>query len=273
MRTFSHAIITRFNIATDYSFSTRLDSSWLNYRFNLFDQFCYPSVLGQSNQNFIWIVLFDIRTPDAYKDKITEYSVWKSFIPVYVDGLITDNVKQEIISKYLIKKDTEYLITTRLDNDDAIAKHFVQTIQNSFKAQECEFINLSHGYCLYNKEIFLVKNIGNPFISLIERVDRSLVKDIKTVYCGTHNELSAIGPVVQIEIEPAWIQVIHQGNVLNTLRGVKQSIEGLDNNFAIDLELLQQQSPLSMVANQGFHSFRVVRKAFAKVKKKILNKR
>lgn len=273
MTDFRHVIITRFNIATDYGSNERLNSSYLNYRFSLFEQFCYPSVLAQSNQRFKWVVLFDERTPDAYKNIVDKYSAWEKFVPVYVNGLINDEIKQEIISTYLIDEDDEYLITTRLDNDDAVAIDFVQTIQDSFKAQECEFINLSFGYCLYNGNLFLIEDKGNPFISLIEKVSRTAIRDIKTVYCGTHNELSAIGPVIQLETQPAWIQVIHKGNVLNTLRGVKQPIETLSNRFNIDLKLGQQQNLLEAAISNGFHSFRVVRKTFAKLNRKLSRKR
>jgi hypothetical protein len=75
MSTFNHFILTRFNVKVSFAEpGAGLEPAWLLHRFELFDHFCYPSVRGQSNLNFKWLVLFDSNTPDSFKEKIAAYA-------------------------------------------------------------------------------------------------------------------------------------------------------------------------------------------------------
>ena len=61
------------------------------------------------------------------------------------------------------------LITSRLDNDDAIARDFVEMVQNCFTKQEVEFINFTYGAQYSDGRMFARLDPSNAFISLIER--------------------------------------------------------------------------------------------------------
>ena len=64
---FAHFLITRFNISTPFTGNTPiLTDAWLTKRFELFEQFCFPSVAGQTNNNFQWIILFHPETPSHF---------------------------------------------------------------------------------------------------------------------------------------------------------------------------------------------------------------
>lgn len=128
---FSHLLLTRFNVKCNAT-GLGLDQAWLNHRFELFDQFCYPSVYSQSNQHFKWLVFFDTETPEFFKEKVNKFSHWENFIPVYTDLIFKDdgNFPEELrkkITRY-INPESEYLITTRIDNDDVICKQYIAMI-------------------------------------------------------------------------------------------------------------------------------------------------
>lgn len=243
MKSFNHFILTRFNVRVDYSNSrTGLDPEWLNHRFKLFEQFCYPSICEQSNQNFKWLVFFDSQTPDIFKSKVKEYSEWKNFIPVYVEHH-TSQVNRAIVLSNLTNE-SEYLITTRIDNDDAICKNFVQMIQENFNEQEFEFTNFTYGYVWHKSRLYSFKYLKNPFISLTERINELTVDGFKTVFCGDHTQLSSMGLITQIKTKPAWLQVIHEKNVSNRIRGIRQPTNKLCDSFSINVNCLTMQENL-----------------------------
>ena len=229
-----HFLLTRFNV--DWGPKGVPGREWLTHRFSLFERFCFPSVRAQINQNFKWLVLFDTNTPDDFRTQIQEFSKWDNFIAIYMEKYDLELVRERISSMIDIPG---YLITTRLDNDDALRKDFVDVVQKFFSYQECEFINFPAGYVWHNNEIYFSRQPSNPFISLIERVE-----PIRTAWCGNHREVSSIGPVRQAEVGPAWLQVVHEMNLLNRLRGIKQPLTRLVDQFAIKVSIDQAKKTL-----------------------------
>jgi Putative rhamnosyl transferase len=259
----THLLLTRFNVQAGYGDpKAGLDPKWLEYRFQLFEQFCYPSVCTQSNQNFKWLVFFDDQTPEEFKSKIAVYARYKNLIPIYVHGYFSDSVLRTILSNY-IDSESSHMITTRLDNDDAIIRNFIELIQLQFKGQSCEFVNFTQGYCLHNRKLYKMKDPSNPFISLIESLDSS---SPKSVLCVPHNKLTTIGNIHQVTNEPAWLQVIHRGNVSNIVRGKRQPLTLLESQFVIDLGTTTQQTDkLLSLKEEVLYLFRVGRKVFRKL--------
>jgi Putative rhamnosyl transferase len=242
---FQHFIITAFNV--DFGLKSRekiLSNSYLSQRFDIFKTICFPSVFNQINHNFKWLVFFDSETPKPFKEEI--YLLEKkltNFIPVFVKPVINPGVFwQEIIEQYIdvdINTDTKpkYIITTNLDNDDAISKDFIEIIQKQFHQQEFEFLNFPYGYMLRENGLFLREFLSSPFISLIEKSDNPLTcKNI------SHNDLFELHKkgvaVRQIFTKPVWLQVVHQSNVINwiDINSVFQSINKLDQNFHIQID-------------------------------------
>lgn len=121
---YKHFIITRFNIIQAYSFSNDKNGKstqtcdWLETRFVLFERCCIPSLANQKCKKFIWFVLFDVSTPEKFKVKINNYEeTYPFFKPLFIgqEGFL--NVFRYEVLKYLTADD-EFIITTRLDNDD-----------------------------------------------------------------------------------------------------------------------------------------------------------
>ena len=159
MNRFKHFIVTRFNVNVSYADPRiRLDPEWLHHRFALFDRFCYPSVRGQSSHNFTWLVLFDSDTPDIFKQKVQEYSQWDNFTPVYMaaSNVPIGSITRDVITNY-ISEGVRRIVTTRLDNDDALHRNFVQTLQDTVSHENehaREFINFTRGCMAQFQSLF-----------------------------------------------------------------------------------------------------------------------
>lgn len=65
-----HFILTRFNLNLwhkDKNDNEINRNEWLAYRLNLFETYCLPSVVAQTEQNFKWIILVDKETPKEFQ--------------------------------------------------------------------------------------------------------------------------------------------------------------------------------------------------------------
>lgn len=217
MDTFKHFVLTVFNVRLSHGGAVAPDRDWLEHRFRLFEEFCFPSVQAQTRADFTWFVFFDSSTPDEFKRRIERYTVLRQFVPCFVSEVMGiesfSSMKASLIAPYLPFGVT-HVITSNLDNDDALHAHFVENVQKEFSGQDFEFLNFSNGF-LYDKEqerLYVRKHFSNPFVSLIERTEHA-----RTVWCAPHPEMAKLGRVRQLETEPMWLQVIHGRNVSNSI--------------------------------------------------------
>lgn len=224
---FKHFLITRFNIKkSDWSHTHRgvevLTESWMEQRFKLFEQYCLPSVRNQSNQHFSWLVFFDINTPVLFRDKIQELQKnYPNFKPVFIDDY--DKLYPELLKqiKGVVTENDEYIITSRLDNDDSLNAAFIKTIQGSTFNGNRYIVDVINGYQLIlesNEGVYFKKCAYqlNPFISLIEPTSNFV-----TVLAKKHNAWAGCADVHEIYDKRLWLQVIHNRNYLN--REARQS--------------------------------------------------
>jgi hypothetical protein len=264
---FDHFILTRFNLNIESAPPERkLDPAWLDHRFGLFDSFCYPSVRGQSTQTFTWLVFFDSDTPRTFKEKVAEYSNWTNFVPVFISAPTEEyhkNMRAEIIKR--MSDGAQSVVTTRLDNDDALGIRFVETLQKLVKDKlnnEPECINFTFGYKLdtSTSKLYLAKHQCNQFISLIEHA-----QNFSTVYCEQHRWLSKVAPVREVKIAPLWLEVVHGKNVTNKVYGVRKPVKGL-STFTIHAAIPSQNDNwFSCWIGQGQESLKRMVKRVAKL--------
>ncbi|WP_119166859.1 glycosyltransferase [Algihabitans albus] len=231
-----HFILTRFNVLRVKQ--TQADApglDWLTHRFDLFERFCLPSVLNQNETNFRWLIYFDEKTPDQFQERVRSYSD-RRILPIFVPpgGATLDKVKAHIRSE--LAEQTPWLLTTRLDNDDAIARDFCSRLRGSVTSLEPQALNFSNGVIYADGRVFRHSDRSNAFISALERTS-----NFETAWHGFHTEVSKFLPVKQIDSPPMWIQVVHDRNISNIVRGrLLSDAEGLDR-FAV--KLAQTKSP------------------------------
>lgn len=185
MTEFNHFLITRFNVRSQTGFDSKFpdnpdaitDEEYLEYRFSLFDRYCYPTARAQTSADFTWLVFFDSATPQSCKKRIEKYSEWRIFVPVFVSGFNEHSVRCAINER--ITEKARYIITTRLDSDDGICRDYIEMIQDNFREKSGEIINFNWGYYITHPggKVYLRERAVNTFCSLIE--DR---EDFHTVF-------------------------------------------------------------------------------------------
>lgn len=219
---FQHFLITRFNLRNPKWDVTKnneslLNEDWMINRMWLFENFCMPSVVNQTNKNFTWLLYFDTTTSDNFKEIILKITQNHSNISVFfIDGM--PSFKGEI-QEYILNntKNYSHIITSRIDNDDCIHKDFINEIQLKFNNQDYQAIDIIQGYSLQIEPNFILgkkEHIFNPFISLIEKND-----DPKTVWENDHNMWKKETRITQITDKRLWMSIIHQKNKVNEFDG------------------------------------------------------
>lgn len=234
---FQHYILTRFNLrATDWTVTKNkekvLTEEWLKERFDLFENFCFSSVKNQSNQNFKWLVFFDVNTPESYKIKVEEFrKSYENFYPFFIDGM--PNFLPEIIKNIKLLDTEKYIITSRLDNDDSIHEDYVEAIQSYFDKQNHLAIDLIDGYTLQIGEkirLGFQKHLYNPFISLIEKKE----DDFKTVWFRSrHGSWKYEKNIIRVKDKRLWLGIIHSKNKVNKFEGYGRVDAEIINKFHI----------------------------------------
>ena len=221
-RILQHFILTRFNLhlwRKDKSGSAVRTREWLENRFGLFEKYCLPSVSNQTCKNFEWIVLFDSKTPERYRRRIGDYQLQcPQFVPVFVDPDDGRFFAKVFRSTVRARMDAERVITTYLDNDDALDIHFVEDLQKrASDLADGVFVFYTNGYQFFS-EFGLLLRINyrkNHFVSVIEA---GVPETMKTIFgFGSHYYIDKI-PGVSIEYVkdvPLWCEVIHRRNMGN----------------------------------------------------------
>lgn len=211
---FTHYLITRFNIKVAHYGPERMNSpemdlEWLSIRLELFLKYCAPSVLEQSNKQFLWLIYLDPETPKTIQEKLdflkAEMKMEFRYVADY--PMMMNDILQMIKSV-----STPYVITSRLDNDDIISKYFIQDVQAAFKPQHQLIINFTKGFeysFLINVLIKWNVRYKNQFISLIE--DRN-APDVQSIYGFPHWRPPVKSTIVNITGKPYWIHVKHELN-------------------------------------------------------------
>jgi hypothetical protein len=210
-----HLLLTRFNTAVNFDPSAnRLDTNWLTGRLALFERYCLPSIAAQRGAEFQWLVFLDPASPQWFKEKISTFEPLVK--PIYIDGPVTDEViARTVMQTGLVS--APYLITTRLDTDDAISKDHLALVQRAFRQQDREFVAFPFGLQSFRGQLYNVYWPSNPFLSLIEKVGKN--GQVTTVFCVAHNRVAEANNLKKIISSSQWLQVLHDANLANSLRG------------------------------------------------------
>ena len=168
----------------------------------------------QRNATFQWIIFCDAESPPWFRKGMSTFEPLA--YSIYVEGALTDERMVSLLSREGLAS-KPYLITTRLDNDDAISSDHLAAVQGEFAEQGKEFVTFPVGMQLYRGHLYNVVWSSNPFLSLIEKVGSD--GHFSTVCCVAHTRVHSAGRVRSLMRPPAWLQVIHGDNLGNSLRG------------------------------------------------------
>lgn len=192
---------------------------WLEHRFSLFERFCLPSLMGQTCGEFVWIVLFDSSTPDCYKKRVEGYrAMCPQFAPIYVEPKCGRNFAQIFREEVIKRMDSGRILTTYLDNDDALDRRFVEDVQRRAEMLvDNTVINYNDGFQYYVEHNFMLSICypTNHFVSVVEAADPN---GLKTIYgYGSHAYIHNIPGVKigHVKGQPIWCEVVHDRNMDN----------------------------------------------------------
>jgi len=248
-----HFIVTRYNLQLakklevlkrNEGWDLGPPDAWMEHRMGLFSKYCYPSVVGQTNQNFTWIILCDPATAPVYRDQLYELirpNIWFSLFQVDPFEFEEDRVgwNNVLVRINELAEDYEVVLTTRLDNDDALRADYVDIMQTialtRFRESGLDqlLINMKNGYKydIYSGEMYSVSMHNSQFQTLIESK-----KPARTII-GLGNHSTAHERCVTFQMEEAgWMQILHDRNIYNRVKpgDVKTSAELVKRGFVFD---------------------------------------
>lgn len=229
---FEHVIMTRFNLATPgRESSLRNRPGWLAERFELFERYCLPSIAAQTVKAFNWIIYFDENTPEEFRRRIERCREVTPFLPYYTGVFPATGWAWSIHESYAFAP--RLLLTTRLDNDDALAVDYVERVQEEIRRRDLQpgGYNLLHGFIMGGGAVYRLAHPSNAFFSFLAPYETEVV----TAPSILHMELSKHGPVTQIGGPGAWLQIVHGGNVSNKIRGARVAPETVVARFPPDV--------------------------------------
>ncbi len=219
------AVLTRINV---YLFREQPfeDRSLLHRRLDLFERWTIPSVRAQTSPVDQWVIFVDERT---HPEDVAR-------MQAAVEGLPTTFVTMasryepkdyyDTISRAL-HGDAEWLVTCRLDSDDALGRDYTRHLRAAARETPGEFLNFERGWKLAGKRLRQVVDASNPFLAYMEPTSTRP----RTVFHVKHHEAATSAPVRQIAAEPMWLMNIHDHNMLSTLSGKRVSRRRLRHQF------------------------------------------
>jgi hypothetical protein len=229
---FTHLVLTRFSIrSSGVGYKNQWDEAWFDRRLDLFEQHCLPSVLGQTSQDFTWLVFCDPVTPPEVTDRLRALSDKITIADcrryTSVPGKAPDDLRD--LDKF-VAPGSEVVITTRLDSDDALHRSALELVQRH-AAPFLDSVDevLLHTFPLGCKldvtegVLYRTRYQQNAFLSLLERTRNK----VEGVMIDSHTRLEKRCPLTRDFSILGWMQVLHGTNVSNSLNRHDDPVEGL----------------------------------------------
>jgi hypothetical protein len=208
---FKHYLLMRYNVGLYSSNPYKIENKdeWMNKRLPLFHRFL-ESLEKQTSDNYTLILGIDAETPNRHVDMILDTCVQYKINMLPVHGQPSEWVKK------LVPKE-DWLITSRVDNDDEYKPTFIETIQSNFIERE-EVLDV-YGLQCFNREYYSSgrPTPNSPFISLVE----PWKNDVKTVHYKSHSIMNGEYNARFVGHAPQYVQHIHDHNLANKLIGKK----------------------------------------------------
>jgi hypothetical protein len=251
---FDHVLLPRFS-AVLVPGGPPADEDWLWYRLGFFVDAALPSVAGQRGAApFEWLVLFDDRCPDDFRAAVEDLAAGGTFTPLWTHAPYGSGLFARAVGE---RADAPFLITSRMDSDDALACDFMAAVQARFAHQERLFVNFTRGVQIDRSgAVYRRDDVSGPFLSLIERRGHG---DPLTVYAAAaHTRARALAPVLEVKAPPMWAQVVHGSNLVNIVNGPRISPRVVNERFTLDLAYRSQVPPRRLLAEKLAHRARLV---------------
>lgn len=239
-----HVIVTRFNLPSEGAERLiRAQDGWLRDRVELFEKYTVPSVREQTTKNLQWIIYFDPESPVWLLDRLQPLVDEHLFTPLYREAVDWQDLAAD--AKAISGGRAAMLVTTNLDNDDALAVNFVERIQAAVQPGRREALFVSYGLIRSGTRTYLREDRHNAFCSVAEPWDGA-----QTAWRDWHIMLDKHMPSRSLDGAPGWLQVVHARNVSNRIRGKLVSPTRYAGLFSGRLADLPPVSPGELLADR-----------------------
>jgi len=260
MNRLDHWIITPFNVSL-YDWTAQkaaqtkcaTHDAWMTHRVPLFWETAAKSIASQTCQDFRWLLLFDHRTPMGVMDNIRSHIDSRTEIMFFAGTMHQWENKPEAAANFArirqhikerVRLGTTHVISTMLDNDDALHVEHVSLVQQAaieFAGdRQLLILPISTHYRTSDgraMDVELVRH--NVFYSLVERI--GIEPDI--IYRYPHWSVPNYYPCRTInEKRPMGIQIVHKHNCMNVFVDKWPNAKYHPTNlsqFGIDIERLR----------------------------------
>lgn len=222
-----HYVLTRWNKISPtvdvYNHPEVKDPErWNADRMVKFEKYCLPGMMNQTDKDFGWVMGFSEHTPEWILKKYS--GIPNAIITFDYPADYVRNRHKDGLS------DGDWLCTSRLDNDDAVSRHYIEKIKGVFREQVevVDFSGYQHDTVTGKWYHSPYSNPHSPFVSLFEQVGtpiftedgRILNEPIRTAFRFEHTKMPQIFPARYID-EKMYVQVIHGLNLRCKIRGVE----------------------------------------------------
>jgi len=238
-----HLLLTRFNLPSKGAERyLRSSPDWLQSRVQLFERYCLPSVARQSETGFHWIIYLDPESPPWLKQWIGETS--RRFHSVFVPSFRATVSQKDVLSDLVALTGhlAPRLITTNLDNDDALSPDFMSRVRALSPEQGRVAIYVDNGLIVTTDgQSYVHRDPVNAFCSVSEPSDCAI-----TCWADWHTNLPDHMSVLHDAGPPAWIQVVHGHNVSNRVHGALVDPSSYTDALGPFAEALRRPTPAAL---------------------------
>jgi hypothetical protein len=220
-----HLILTRFSVRFEGDRGPHAPE-WLDRRLELLEAYCLPGLAQQTRGDFTWALLCDRSTDPAFLARLRRVAGEVRGASI----LLTDRAHSLLPPILeLVDRDADVLVSSRVDSDDALALDFVERVRDyvpAFRAsgEDSLLVNFSQGLKLVTDggELYDSYQPYSPYVSLLESLRGA--REPLTVIRGNHGHLYLEHPLHEDASAPAWLQVVHGGNVSNHVHAADKRI-------------------------------------------------
>ena len=207
-------LLTPFNHRLSRSYPAALDEDWLRFRWDLFEKVTLPSIAGQTNADFDWLIRFHRASPAWLLERAAALDLPCRVRPLVgeVDGTVATDLED------LRATSLEALLVTRVDSDDALHRRAMATIRASYEPgpASAEAFTFQVGYRLdlATARLGLLFHYSPPFCTFVQRPPSINPLDAG----GDHWTLPRrhrLRPIA--DGDPMFVQTIHGRNLRNEL--------------------------------------------------------
>lgn len=253
---FHHFIITRFNIPfmNNDNVLFLFTEEYLDRRYTLFLKYCFPSIRQQTCQQFTWLVFFDQRTPQKFRQLNQQlHNEYPNFCPVYIDMDATlklplnpyyshetslchpDPAKSPTEQRYEdevghnqlpqiwdkamrahLAPDEKIIVTSRIDNDDAFEQDMISRVQACITPDVIDKVICFDEGLQFDDSHQLLQTYNYERSHFMSYIE-TIDNPIKTIFYWNHYYICDYKEIIHYNDKPSWLEVVHGGNASNVM--------------------------------------------------------